>query len=72
MEFCQDCNHNFPCDECSHKPEEEKEESSVNHCEMCGCETDQYVPNPYDEDVYGEVHMQFLCDGCCQSLCSDI
>jgi len=41
-------------------------------CEICGKIGAHWVADPYSEDVYGEIRMQWMCHKCIQDSCDDI
>lgn len=41
-------------------------------CESCGSSDASLCANPYYKDMYGEIHMQYLCGDCYGSYCGDI
>lgn len=42
------------------------------YCEICGSVFASLVADPYDEEIYGETNMRWLCDDCYNDLCQDI
>lgn len=45
-----------------------------NICEYCREEKEdvEYVANPYDSDIHGEINMQWLCKECQELLLYEI
>jgi hypothetical protein len=42
-------------------------------CEVCGTKEDvEYIPDPFDEEVWGDTNMRWLCDNCANEIAQDI
>lgn len=49
-----------------------KDEIPDGYCEICGSPFASFVADPYDEEIYGDATMRWLCDDCYNDLCQDI
>lgn len=49
-----------------------KGEIPDGYCEICGSAFASFVADPYEEEIYGDTTMRWLCDDCYNDLCMDI
>lgn len=42
------------------------------YCDVCGAEDADYCADPYDEEIYGEENMRWLCSKCYADIMGDI
>ena len=50
----------------------ERRKRTPGFCSVCGREGAEYVANPYAEEMYGEIHMEWLCSDCYHDAAMDV
>ena len=50
----------------------ERRKRTPGFCSVCGREGAEYVANPYAEEMYGEIHMEWLCPDCYHDAAMDV
>lgn len=50
----------------------EKRKHTPGYCECCGEEGAEYIPDPYDYDMYNVINYRWLCGKCYNSIAGDI
>ena len=50
----------------------ERRKRTPGFCSVCGREGAEYVANPYAEEMYGEIHMEWLCSDCYHNAAMDV
>ena len=50
----------------------ERRKHTPGYCSHCGAEGAEFVANPYDEEMYGEIHKEWLCSRCYHDCAMDV
>jgi hypothetical protein len=50
----------------------ERRRHTPGFCSVCGREGAEYVADPYAEEMYGEIHMEWLCPDCYHDAAMDV
>ena len=50
----------------------ERRKHTPGFCSVCGREGAEYVADPYAEEMYGEIHMEWLCQDCYHDAAMDV